>query len=56
MQDITVNSKKPERLISKDFVLVMAASLGTSFSNVIFFTAMPLYTLKVTESDFSAAS
>lgn len=52
MQDITVNSNKPERLISKDFVLVMVASLGTSFTNFIFFTAMPLYTLKVTGSDF----
>lgn len=52
MHDNTVNSNNFEKLISKDYLLVIAASLGTSFSNVIFFTAIPLYTLKATGSDF----
>jgi MFS family permease len=44
-------AQKTEKLISKDFILVMIASLGTAFCNFIFFTALPLYAQKVSGSD-----
>ena len=51
METLTSVRQKPEKLISKDFILLMVASLGTAFCNFMFFTALPLYAQKVTGSD-----
>ena len=41
------NVQKPERLLSKDYILIMLAATGTSLCNFFFFTAMPLYAEKI---------
>ena len=52
IENTTLIPQKPEKLITKDLVLVMIASLGTAFCNFIFFSAMPLFAHKITGSDF----
>jgi MFS family permease len=50
MENSILGTQESERLISKDFILIMIASLGTAFCNFMFFTALPLYAQKVTGS------
>ncbi|WP_159435450.1 MFS transporter [Sporobacter termitidis] len=47
-----ISVQKPERLWTKDYIIVMLASFGTAFCNYIFFTALPLYAQKVSGSEF----
>ena len=42
---------RKERLISKDYLLIMLAATGTSLCNFFFFTALPLYAAKITGSN-----
>ena len=51
MENLIPGTQKTERLVTRDFILIMIASLGTAFCNFIFFTALPLYAQKVTGSD-----
>lgn len=43
---------KKDRLLSKDYIIIMLASTGTAFCNYFFFTALPLYAEKVSGSEF----
>lgn len=36
-----------ERLISKDYILIMLACMGTAFCNCFFFSAIPLFAVKI---------
>lgn len=40
-----------ERLLSKDYILIMLACMGTAFCNYFFFTALPLYAVKISGSN-----
>lgn len=40
-----------ERLLSKDYILVMLACTGTAFCNYFFFTALPLFAIKISGSN-----
>ena len=44
-------NKPKERLLSKDYILIILAALGTSLCNFFFFTALPLYAEKISGSD-----
>ncbi len=46
-------NKKPqsERLLSKDYILIILAATGTSLCNFFFFTALPLYAEKISGSN-----
>jgi MFS family permease len=45
-----IGNSKPERLWSKDYVLLMVASTGISFCNYFFFPTLPIYVHKLTGS------
>ncbi len=45
------NIQPKEKLLSKDYILIMCAALGTAFCNFFFFTTLPLYAEKVSGSN-----
>jgi MFS family permease len=45
------NNGKLEKLLSKDYVTLMLACTGTAFCNYFFFTALPLYAVKISGSN-----
>jgi MFS family permease len=40
-----------EKLLSKDYIIIMMACMGTAFCNYFFFTALPLYAIKISGSN-----
>jgi MFS family permease len=50
------NNGKLEKLLSKDYIILMLACTGTAFCNYFFFTALPLYAKQLSGSNaFSGA-
>ena len=43
--------QRADRLLSRDYILVMLACTGTAFCNYFFFTALPLYAIKISGSN-----
>lgn len=46
-----MTARKTEKLWKKDYIIIMLASLGTAFCNNFFFTALPLYAVKISGSN-----
>jgi hypothetical protein len=54
MKDKRKSIQNRDKLLSKDYILIMLACLGTALCNYFFFTALTLYAVKLSGSNVLA--